>query len=49
MGFLGGLALTYFFFTPHGQPIPWFYVLVLGALVVAAAYFSEAARQHKSK
>jgi hypothetical protein len=48
-GFLGGLALTYFFFTPKGRPVQWFIVVVLACLVVAAAYISEAWRQRKEK
>ena len=41
---LGGWVLTYFFFTGKGQPISWFIVVVLAALVVVASYLSEAVR-----
>lgn len=44
VGFLGGWVLTYFFFTGKGQPISWFIVVVLAALVVVASYLSEAVR-----
>ncbi len=44
MGFLGGLALTYFFFTKKGEPFNWWLVLILAVLVVASAYLSEAWR-----
>lgn len=44
VGFLGGWVLTYFFFTDKGQPISWFIVVVLAALVVVASYLSEAVR-----
>ncbi|CAO0820338.1 AtpZ/AtpI family protein [Desulfarculales bacterium] len=47
VGSLGGWGLTYFFFTPKGQPLRWFIIVVLGGLVVAAAYISEAWRQRK--
>ncbi|MFZ5584832.1 MAG: hypothetical protein ACOZHQ_02770 [Thermodesulfobacteriota bacterium] len=44
LGFAGGLALTYFFFTKKGEPLSWFLVAVLAVMVVAAAYLSEAWR-----
>lgn len=44
MGFLGGLALTYFFFTQKGEPFNWLLVIILAVLVVASAYLSEAWR-----
>lgn len=49
VGFLGGWGLTYFFFTPKGQPMQWFIVIVLACMVVAAAYISEAVRLRKQK
>ncbi len=44
MGFLGGLALTYFFFTKKGETLNWWLVVILAVLVVASAYLSEAWR-----
>lgn len=41
LGFGGGLALTYFFFTKKGESLSWFLVIILAVLVVAAAYLSE--------
>ncbi|MBI5523502.1 MAG: hypothetical protein HY910_12800 [Desulfarculus sp.] len=49
VGFLGGWALTHFFFTPKGKSTDWFIVLVLAGLVVAAAYISEAWRLRKQQ
>jgi hypothetical protein len=45
---VGGYALTFFFFA-KGQPTPWFIVIVLACMVVAAAYISEAWRTRKPK
>jgi len=49
VGLLGGWVMTHFFFTPKGQSISWFIVVVLAGLVVAAAYISEAWRLRKQK
>jgi uncharacterized membrane protein YfcA len=47
VGLAGGWALSYFFFTPQGGKVDWFIALVLAALVVSAAYLSEAWKKRK--
>jgi uncharacterized membrane protein YfcA len=47
VGLAGGWALSYLFFTPKGGKVDWFITLVLAALVVSAAYLSEAWKKRK--
>jgi hypothetical protein len=46
-GLGGGWLLSYLFFTPKGGKVDWFITLVLAALVVSAAYLSEAWKKRK--
>lgn len=48
-GLAGGWLLSYFFFTPKGGRVDWFIALLLAALVVSAAYLSEAWKARKGE
>ena len=45
LGLLGGWLLWHFFFSQGTYKTPWWVVLVLAAIVVLAAYASEAWRK----
>lgn len=49
VGLAGGWLLSYLFFTPKGGRVDWFIALVLAALVVSAAYLSEAWKKRKDE
>lgn len=49
LGLTGGWLLSNVFFTPKGGKVDWFIALLLAALVVSAAYLSEAWRARKGE
>jgi hypothetical protein len=49
LGLGGGWLLSHVFFTPTGGKVDWFIALLLAALVVSAAYLSEAWRARKGQ
>jgi membrane protein implicated in regulation of membrane protease activity len=48
LGLLGGWLLWHFFFSQGTYKTPWWTALVLAAIVVLAAYASEAWRRRSS-
>lgn len=49
LGLLGGWLLWHFFFSQKPYETPWWVVLVLAAIVVLAAYASEAWRRRSTR